>query len=61
MIIFFIFGIQPTKYHNMKTFSKLANAKLLDKKGLRQITGGKICVCGRPCPDPNQPPPRECD
>ncbi|MCL1662908.1 ComC/BlpC family leader-containing pheromone/bacteriocin [Elizabethkingia ursingii] len=45
----------------MKTLSKLTNAKLLDKKGLRQITGGMECVCGRPCPDPNQPPPKECD
>ncbi|CAM3875101.1 Bacteriocin [Elizabethkingia bruuniana] len=61
MIIFLSLVYNQHKYHNMKTFSKLANAKLLDKKGLRQITGGKICVCGRPCPDPNQPPPRECD
>lgn len=43
----------------MKTL--LSNAKLLDKKGLKQIMGGYACQCGRPCPDPNQPPPKECD
>ncbi|WP_407482851.1 bacteriocin leader domain-containing protein [Elizabethkingia meningoseptica] len=43
----------------MKT--QLSKAKLLDKKGLKQIMGGYICPCGRPCPDPNQPPPKECD
>ncbi|SQG07330.1 Uncharacterised protein [Elizabethkingia meningoseptica] len=59
MIIFLYLVYNQLKYYNMKTL--LSNAKLLDKKGLKQIMGGYVCQCGRPCPDPNQPPPKECD
>ncbi|SHK55000.1 hypothetical protein SAMN05444267_100561 [Chryseobacterium polytrichastri] len=45
----------------MKNIAKFTNVKLINRNQLKQIMGGRICACGTPCPDMNQPPPKPCN